>query len=533
MEEDLHKKSDEQIIDGLKSRVAELERQLTRCCAHAKIYQEELRNQTWFLQNIFDNTPVAISIFNKDAKLIRFNNKFSRMFGIQSKAEVIGKGFFIHQISKERMEAVKDNNKTEHHIDFDLDHAHYASSRKGIINLSQKVIKMYDAKGNHYGYVNMSTEDTDRLMAVNKVHDFENFFSFISDFAKIGYTKVNLYNNTGYAIKQWYKNLGEIENVPLDHVIGIYRNVHPDDRKKLLDYLGKIRTSELTSYQMELRVRKSTARTSWNWLRIYGIVTEYAPEKHIIEVISVNYDITELKDTEEALRKARDKAETTDKLKSAFLANMSHEIRTPLNAIVGFSNLLCESDDEKERLEFRTIIQNNSKVLLQLISDILDLSKMESGSLDYNFKRMNVNDLCRTLILTLQSKTNPGVDLSFDKHLHECHIVSDNTRLHQLLTNFLTNAIKHTTSGSIRLGYTIEGKNISFYVKDTGTGIPKEQQKTIFERFVKLDNFIPGTGLGLSICKNIAKQLGGRISVSSKEGVGSTFRFTMPYGKHN
>jgi len=172
-------------------------------------------------------------------------------------------------------------------------------------------------------------------------------------------------------------------------------------------------------------------------------------------------------------------------------------------------------------------------VLLQLISDILDLSKMESGALDFVFKRMDVNSLCYEVIRSLQNRVNPNVALTFGKHLQECHIVSDVTRLQQLLTNFLTNAIKHTTKGEIQLGYNIMGSNIVFYVSDTGTGIPKELQRKIFDRFVKLDNFIQGSGLGLSICKNIAKQLGGKITLESVEGQGSTFRFTMPYGSPN
>ena len=172
-------------------------------------------------------------------------------------------------------------------------------------------------------------------------------------------------------------------------------------------------------------------------------------------------------------------------------------------------------------------------MLLQLISDILDLSKMESGSLDFVFKRMDVNSLCNEVVRSLQNRVNPNVNLSFGKHLQECHIVSDVTRLQQLLTNFLTNAIKHTEKGEIQLGYNIVGRNIVFYVSDTGTGIPKELQRKIFDRFVKLDNFTQGTGLGLSICKNIAKQLGGKITLVSVEGKGSTFSFTMPYGSHN
>jgi PAS domain S-box-containing protein len=513
--------------------IINLAAQVMRNKDEAKKYNEELTSQKWFLENIFDNIPIAISIYDKNTKLKSYNNKFAEMFGITNAKEVIGKGFFRSQCSTERMDTVENNDTTEHHIDFNFDKAEFVSSRQGTIKLSMKVIKLYDANGVHYGFVNMSLEDTDRFLAMSKIHEFENFFSIISGFAKIGYSKVNILDNEGYAIKQWYKNLGETENTPLRSIVDTYKNIHPDDRKKLNQYLEMGRSGKIKTFSLEVRVRRQTSRTSWNWLRYYGVITNYSPDNNIIEIIGVNYDITELKEKSIALRKARDKAEATDKLKSAFLANMSHEIRTPLNAIVGFSNLLCDSDKEGDKKEFNSIIQSNSKVLLQLISDILDLSRMESGSLEFVYKRMDVNDLCNNLIRSLQNQSPADVSLVFGDHLHDCHIVSDQTRLQQLLTNFLTNAIKHTRQGIITLGYHIKGANLEFYVSDTGTGIPKEMQHSIFDRFVKLDKFTQGTGLGLSICKSIAKQLKGRISVESKEDIGSTFRFTMPYGNNN
>ena len=519
---------DKRTIAILTSRIKELEKELEDSRSQMTNYQEDLKDQTWFLKNIFDNIPVAISIFDKEAKLVSFNNKFSDMFGIIDEKEVLSKSFFKNQISKQRMHQVESIDKTEHHINFDLNHAHYHSSRTGVINLSQKVIKLYDPEGNHYGYVNMSIEDTDRLLAISKVNDFENFFAIISDFAKIGYTKVNLVDNTGYAIKQWYKNLGEEETTPFSEIFGKHKNVHPADRKSLIENLTLLKEGKMKSYQAEVRIKRSAPQTGWNWIRKFGIITEYAPGKGIIELISVNYDITELKESALALQKARDRAERADHLKNAFLANMSHEIRTPLNAIVGFSTLLCDDEYEKDKNKFRNIIQSNSKVLLQLISDILDLSKMESGLQEFTFKMTDVNSLCKNLVTSLEKHTGENVQLLFDQHQEHCDIFCDETRLQQLLTNFLTNAIKHTETGSVKLGYVVKDGNISFYVKDTGTGIPKGQLRKIFGRFVKLDEFVPGTGLGLSICKNIAKRLDGKITVSSKEGQGSTFKFTMP-----
>jgi len=500
---------------------------------NAKRYNEELNSRKRYLESLLSQIPMAISIYDVNHQLQYFNQKFSDIFGIIDSEEIIGKPFFSKQCSKERMNVVYSEDASEHNFDYDFDKVeHYHTSRKGQIRLSLKVVKLYDGNGRFYGHLNMCLEDTDRLLAINQIHDFEYFFSVISDFAKIGYVKFDLLNMQGYAIKQWYKNMGERENTPLDEIVLKYKHFHPDDRNKYITNILNVKAGKSKSFQMEARVRPYDAKDdSWKWLRIYVIVINYKPQDERIELISVNYDITETKNTAIDLRKARDKAQENDRLKSAFLANMSHEIRTPLNAIVGFSNLLCDDIDDDARQESRDIISDNSKLLLQLISDILDLSKMESNTMLYDIKPFDVNKLCNTAVLSLKDRTSEGVKLVFDKSEDECTMVSDPIRVQQLLTNFLTNAIKHTVSGTITLGYSIRDKNISFYVSDTGSGIPKDKQKLIFDRFVKLDNFVPGTGLGLSICKNIAHQLGGKITVTSEVGKGSTFKFTLPINK--
>lgn len=247
-------------------------------------------------------------------------------------------------------------------------------------------------------------------------------------------------------------------------------------------------------------------------------------------IIGISWDVTNMQNIEQELIQARIKAEQSDRLKSAFLANMSHEIRTPLNSIVGFSSLLAETDDREERQEYIKIVEANNELLLQLISDILDLSKIEAETFDFVYTDVDVNDCCREIIKSMQMKVKGDVELAFEKYLPECHIHTDKNRFTQVITNFINNALKFTKQGSISLGYEqTSPQEIKFYVRDTGLGIPKENLDNIFERFVKLNTFAQGTGLGLSICKNIVTQMGGKIGVESTEGEGSYFWFTHPY----
>ena len=246
-------------------------------------------------------------------------------------------------------------------------------------------------------------------------------------------------------------------------------------------------------------------------------------------LIGISWDITNLQNIEQELIKARIKAEQSDRLKSAFLANMSHEIRTPLNAIVGFSQLLPAAETTEEKKLYSGIINQNSDILLQLINDILDLSKIEAGTLEYIKRPMNLGEVCRTIYAVHKERVKEGVTLVFDNVDENLFIEGDQNRIMQVITNFLTNASKFTYAGEIRLGFERTDKNIRVYVKDTGIGIEPEKVDHVFERFVKLNSFAQGTGLGLSICQMIIEKIGGEIGVTSELGKGSTFYFTIPY----
>ena len=215
-------------------------------------------------------------------------------------------------------------------------------------------------------------------------------------------------------------------------------------------------------------------------------------------------------------------------MKSAFIANMSHEIRTPLNAIVGFSTLMAQAETDEEKQEYLKIIESSNEFLLQLIDDILDISKIESGKLEFIYSDFSLNSIFKPQEPAFLRRVNAGVKVVFENDGSDYSIISEKTRLTQVLTNFLSNAVKFTSAGTIRYGYRLTDNGIYAYVSDTGTGIKKEDQVTIFDRFVKLDRFKQGTGLGLSICKTIITMLNGEIGVDSEEGVGSTFWFSIP-----
>lgn len=246
-------------------------------------------------------------------------------------------------------------------------------------------------------------------------------------------------------------------------------------------------------------------------------------------IVSIEWDVTELEIMKRELMSSKEKAEKSDNLKSAFLANMSHEIRTPLNAIVGFSHLIAESDDAEERKTYYDIVDANNERLLTLINEILDLSKIESGTIEFSYGPVNLHHLCREVHDAHIFRTPQGVNLVYEPSDESLMIETDKNRVFQVISNLIGNSVKFTKEGSISYGYQLVDNQIVFHVTDTGTGIEPEKVGRVFERFAKLNQHAQGTGLGLSICKSIVERLGGQISVSSEYGAGTTFTFTLPY----
>ena len=490
-----------------------------------------LDNSEKILRNIYKNLPAGVELYDKDGYLVDINDKELEIFGLSDKNEALGVNLFdnpnIPSEVKERLRAKEDVNFSINY-DFSKINQYVDSRRNGIINLNTKVTALYDSQNRFINYLFINIDTTETTNAYTKIQEFENLFLLIGDYAKVGFAHFNVLTRDGYAQDTWYRNLGEKEGIPMPQVIGVYAHVVPEDQAVLKNFVREVKEGKASSLRKEVRVCRENGKYTWTSINV--MVRDYRPQDGIIDMLCINYDITPLKETEQKLIIARDKAEELDRLKSAFLANMSHEIRTPLNAIVGFSSLLAETDSRSERQEYIKIVQENNELLLQLISDILDLSKIEAGTFNFVYTNVDVNETCSEIIKSMGMKVSKGVELIFGELFPECYIYMDKNRFTQVISNFINNALKFTQQGSITLGYEqVSHQKIKFYVRDTGMGIPEEKQKSVFERFVKLNTFVQGTGLGLSICKSIVSQMGGEIGVDSTEGIGSCFWFTHPY----
>ena len=476
-------------------------------------------------RKLYVNLPVGVELYDRDGYLIDLNAKDMEIFGIRSKKDVLGVNIFSNPIlPKDVIKKLKENKSVNFRLNYSFKKVddYYNTSKVGEMDIVTKASILYDQRGEPSSYLLINLDNTEKMIAYNRISEFENVFTLVSVYAKVGYALYDLYTFEGYAIKQWYENMGEKDGTPLSQIIGIYSYIHPNDAGYINSFFEEVKQGKAHHFRREVRVKSGDG---WKWICANITRNPQSVDPNKPEMICINYDITELKDSQ----LKRERAEELDRLKSAFLANMSHEIRTPLNAIVGFSQLLAETDDPEERHEFVEIIDSNNRMLLQLISDILDLAKIESGTMDLKFADMNVKEVINEIVTSFRIKMPDNVALIAPKDSPECQIYSDRMRLTQVISNFLNNAIKYTSEGCIILAYEIIGDEIKFSVTDTGDGMSQEIQAHIFDRFYKGNTFKQGTGLGLSICETIVNRLGGRIGVNSELGKGSTFWFTHPY----
>ena len=495
----------------------------------ASAYQA-LQYSERLLSNIFKYLPIGIELYDMDGVLVDLNDKELEMFHIEKKEDVLGINIFENPIfPKEMKERLKKNEDADFTFRYDFSKvgSYYQNTQKqGTIDLMTKVTTLYNSEHQPINYLLINADKTETTVAYNKIQEFEEFFELVGDYAKVGYAHFNVLSGHGYAQKSWYRNVGEAYETPLSDIFGTYRHFHPDDRALLIRFLDDARKGLTTKLSKEMRVLREDG--TYTWTHVNLLVKKYAPQDRIIEIISINYDITELKRTEEMLVKARDKAEASDRLKSAFLANMSHEIRTPLNAIVGFSSLLTSTENAAEKELYNSLIGHNNKLLLNLINDVIDLSKIESGYLELRPDWVNLTELLDESVAEYAHQVPSGVELLTNYPAHDSLVELDSLRIKQILSNFLSNALKNTTTGHVEVFYEVDHQSVRIGVKDTGRGIPQNMLEKIFERFEKLDSFAQGAGLGLSICKLIVEKMNGRVLVDSQLGIGTTFVIELP-----
>lgn len=471
--------------------------------------------------------PLGLGVYDKDGYLKYANDTTLRMFGVTMKDIYNINIFDDPNITAEDKALLKQglNVSFETDYDFDLCENFYETPIKGIKKyFVTKVTIMRDPEGNRQGYL-LACED----ITVKKAQERE----IIESYKKIKATQkeLSLALNAG-KLSSWNYNIKEglfckfdvhIENIEKRSLQSIYESIHPDDRNKFMALLEAVaHKQKLPENRIILRVLENNA-TDYSYSSFtYSAVEDEAG--NVVVITFIQRDITEDIIYQQNLITAKNKAEEADKLKSTFLANMSHEIRTPLNAIVGFSELLTETDDAEEKFEYKQLIETNSEILLKLIGDILDLSKIEVGSIDINRQKLNLCQLCDELYRSFQQRIkNPKVILKLINPYTKCVANFDKYRFMQIFTNFATNAIKYTPQGEIVMGYECMPGQVRIYVKDSGIGIPEEKKNRIFSRFEKLDTFAQGTGLGLSICKAIADATGGEVGFKSKANIGSEF----------
>ena len=423
-----------------------------------------LRQREQLLHNIYKHLPVGIEVYNTDGVLTDLNDKELEMFHLQRKEDLLG--------------------------------------------------------------ININADKTETTVAYNKIQEFESFFELIGNYAKVGYAHYDLLTRQGDAQHSWYINIGEQEGTPLSRIIGVYRHIHPEDRRAMLGFLNNAAKGMEDKFNKEVRVLREDG--SYTWTHVNLIVKTYAPERNSVELICINYDITRLKTTEAMLIDAKEKAEESDRLKSAFLANMSHEIRTPLNAIIGFSSLLPHIEDAEERNHYISLINHNNELLLNIINDVLDLSKIEAGHIELAPVWCNLSDLIDESCTECQPNVPEGVTLKKRYPATPNLIKQDPMRIKQVLSNLISNALKNTVQGYVEISYETTPSETRISVSDTGRGIPEEKLGIIFERFEKTDAFIQGAGLGLPICKSIMEHMNGTIEVTSTVNKGSTFTVVFP-----
>ena len=495
---------------------------MTSVFPNKKVLEQEYKDLSGLLSNIVDSVPMYL--FVKDTgdefRYVYSSPMMNQLYG-QYMGDVVGRTDFelfsdpvVAQAFRDKDLEVLKTGKVQRFTEQMID-------REGVLRFIDTMKMLVSREGKAPYLLGMSWDVTHQRQIEEQQQENNKRLALSCQAGKIYPWIWDVVNET--AELSLTQN-GEIVHTFISHE-SFTEKIHPDEQQMYRDVVNAFARGETDSLRLSFRCRYFS--DEYVWLEKIGEVYEYDKDGKPSKAIGILRDITTDKQHEEDVR-AKRLAEESDRMKSAFIANMSHEIRTPLNAIVGFSTLLAQADTEEEKQEYLRIIQSSNEFLLQLIGDILDISKIESGKLEFIYTSFRLNEIFQPQERAFSFRAEPGVRIIFETDGNDYYIESEKTRLTQVLTNFLSNAVKFTSSGSIRFGYRLTETGIYVYVTDTGSGIAKKHLSTVFDRFVKLDMFKQGTGLGLSICKTIISILKGEIGVESEEGKGSTFWITIP-----
>ncbi len=499
-------------------------------------------------KQFFNNLPIGVELYDSEGYLVDINEADAHIFG-STRKDLLGVNLFENPaVPAKMLKGIQSGRAFSFPLVYDFSiiqsSSYYPSAFVDQIKYLQvKGISLNDPEFGRVGYLLIISDNTD---VQRKAEQTRNNLAILKAVLLSGRSIVGEYNVEedelyidpvlndhsssnhlfNYLKTHNYLSIQELWN------LGRFGDVPTNNMEPLLQVVrGDINNC---SFVCKMFVREEPA-----WVRINAQAHKINKDGHPSKVVCYITDITAEKQLEEKLQQARDesrknelemqKAREADMLKSTFLANMSHEIRTPLNAIVGFSGILAEMDEEEEKDEYVKIINQNCDLLLRLITDILDFSKIESGVMDYSLTDVNIKEICREQYKVHSLKVQEGVTMICDLDaLPDKILYTDPKRVTQVISNLLSNAIKFTEQGHISLSYSVKEDHVLFEVSDTGIGVSAAHIDTIFERFTKVDSFRQGTGLGLSICKTIVKALQGEIGVDSTPGKGSRFWFTLP-----
>ena len=495
------------------------------------------------LHNIFNDLSVGLELYDKDGLMIDVNYSRLRSMGIKDKKDILGYNLFNYtSFSDEIKEQVRKGETVRFVAKYDFDDLRrlFPTNLSGIKFFEITVSFVHNEKSEITNYMVISQDVTERVLWQNKYDNlYEEVVRSKKELLESEQRMIHLIRQNELVLNNINSGLAYIAN---DYIVQ-WENISLCSKSLSYEAYKKGEPCYLTAHNRTTPCENCVMQRARKSGQVESILFNL-DNKHVIEVFATPIfneqgdvdgvvirvdDVTERQHMIGELEKARSRAEQSDKLKSAFLANMSHEIRTPLNAIVGFSDLLMVTEDQEEKEEFIQIINANNELLLKLINDILDLSKIEAGSVELKYEPFDLSEHFENMFTSMKQRLkNPDIVLTEINPYHCCQVTLDRNRVAQIITNYVTNAIKYTSKGSIKMGYACKDGGVYFYVKDTGIGIADDKKGKVFQRFEKLDEFAQGTGLGLSICKAIAEAMGGKVGFESVHNEGSLFWAFLP-----